>query len=122
MNSIANRSSNHRRTLALLGILAACGIGASGSALAATPAADAVPTAKVVYGDLNLAGEQGNSELYARIASAAHQVCFAGGVDIRDLGRYGVARACEARAIATAVQAVHSPKLAAIYASRQPQG
>jgi UrcA family protein len=118
MKSIVNRLTDQRRTLALLGILAACGIAASGSALAA----DALPAEKVVYGDLNLADQQGNSELYRRIASAARQVCFAGGVDIRDLARYQAARACEAQAIAAAVEAVHSPKLAAIYASHQPQG
>jgi len=122
MNSTTIRFSDHRRTLALLAVLAIGAIGASGSAFASTPAADALPTMHVTYSDLNLSSPQGSSELYARIVAAARQVCHTSDVDIRDLGRYGVARACEAHAIAAAVQAVRSPALAAIYASRQPHG
>jgi UrcA family protein len=121
MNPTATRFTNQRRTLAAFGVLAACLLGASGSALAAT-SADAAPSIKVAYGDLNLTSDEGNSALYARIAAAARQVCFAGGADIRDLARYSQARSCEAQAIAQAVHAVHSPRLAAIYEARQPRG
>jgi UrcA family protein len=121
MNSIVTRLSDHRRTLAVLGTFAACLIGASGSVLAAAPA-DTAPSVTVAYGDLNLASEQGSGALYARIVAAARQVCYVGSVDIRDLQRYNQARSCEARAIAAAVQAVHSPQLAAIHSARQPHG
>lgn len=121
MNSIATSFTHQRRTLAAFGALAACLIGASSSALAAT-SADAAPSVTVTYGDLNLTSDEGNSALYARITAAAREVCFAGGVSIRDLGRYSQARSCEAQAIAQAVHAVHSPRLAAIYDARQPRG
>jgi UrcA family protein len=121
MNSINTRFPHTRRALTAAGVLAACLIGAAGSALAASPT-DGGAAVKVAYGDLNLASDQGNSALYARITAAARQVCFANGVDIRDLARYAEARSCEARAIAQAVQAVHSPRLAAIYNARSPHG
>jgi UrcA family protein len=121
MNSTATRLPHPRRALAAFGVLAACLIGASGSALAATPA-DETPSMKVSYADLNLTSDEGNSALYARIAAAARQVCLTDRVDIRDLGAYAQARSCEAQAIARAVHAVHSPRLAAIYDARQPHG
>jgi UrcA family protein len=122
MNSTNTRSNHSRRALKTIGAFAALlvGAGAAGSALAASPANAATLT--VAYGDLNLASDQGNSALYARITAAARQVCAADRVDIRDLGRYAEARSCEARAIAQAVQAVHSPRLAALYNARSPRG
>ena len=121
MNSLLVRLNHHRRTPAALAALAACLIGTSANAFAATPA-DAAPSVRVTYGDLNLASEQGNAALYARIVAAAREVCQADRVDIRDLGRYSLARSCKARAIAAAVQAVHSPQLAAIHNAHQPHG
>ena len=67
MNSINTRFNHTRRALTAIGALAACLMGAAGSALAA-PHADEVATIRVAYGDLNLASDQGNSKLYARIS------------------------------------------------------
>jgi UrcA family protein len=121
MNSTNTRITHSRRALTAIGVLAACIIGTAGSALAASPASGAT-TLTVAYGDLNLGSDQGNSALYARISAAARQVCAADRVDIRDLARFAEARSCEAQAIAQAVQAVHSPRLAALYNARSPRG
>src|SRR5690242_20228312 len=120
MNSINTRFTHTRRALTAAGALAACLIGAAGSALAASPT-DGALTVRVAYGDLNLATDQGNSVLYARIRAAARQVCLSDRVDIRDLARYAEARSCEAQAVAHAVQAVHSSSLAAIYNAHSPR-
>ncbi|MBV8910556.1 MAG: UrcA family protein [Gammaproteobacteria bacterium] len=121
MNSINTRFNHTRRALTAIGALAACLMGAAGSALAA-PHADEVATIRVAYGDLNLASDQGNSKLYSRISAAARQVCFASNVDPRDLALYAQVRSCEAQAIANAVQAVNSPRLAAIYSAHARHG
>ena len=85
-------------------------------------AAEPAPSVTVSYGDLNLASARGANALYARIVSAAREVCGAAKVDIRDLGTLANERSCESNAIAQAVHAVHSPALAALAGTRQPQG
>jgi UrcA family protein len=122
MTTLTTRNSDFRRTAAALAALTACFLlGATGAAQAAQPA-DAAPSVRVAYGDLNLDSEQGNSALYARIVSAARQVCRVGEVDIRELQALASAKACESHAIAQAVSDVHSPKLAAIYSARVNRG
>jgi UrcA family protein len=122
MTSLISRCSNYRLTSTALAALTACFLlGATGAAHA-TQSADAAPSVRVAYGDLNLASEQGNSTLYARIVSAARAVCRVDDVDIRDLGALASARACESHAIAQAVSDVHSPKLAAIYSAHVRRG
>jgi UrcA family protein len=121
MTSATSRFSNFRRTAALSALGALLIVGASGAAYADDPA-DAAPTVKVSYGDLNLASAQGNSMLYARIVSAARQVCNSQDVDIRDLQRFSAAQACEANAIAQAVSAAHSPQLAALNSAHLRHG
>jgi UrcA family protein len=74
-----------------------------------------IPAVTVAYDDLNVDSAQGSAALYARIAAAAREVC-ATPDDIRDLGALATARTCERQAIARAVQAVNSPRLAAVYA------
>ena len=119
MTSATSRFSNFRRTAALSALGALLIVGASGTAYADDPA-DAAPTVKVSYGDL--ASAQGNSMLYARIVSAARQVCNSQDVDIRDLQRFSAAQACEANAIAQAVSAAHSPQLAALNSAHLRHG
>jgi UrcA family protein len=121
MSSITSRLSNLRRTVALTALGALLIAGSSGAAYAASPD-DAAPTVKVGYGDLNLGTEQGNNTLYARIVSAARQVCNVEDVDIRDLQGFVAAQACEANAIAQAVKSVPSPQLAALYDARLHHG
>ena len=94
-------------------------IGATATAHAAAPA-DATPSVRVNYHDLNLATEQGTQALYGRIVSAARKVCAPS--DIRILVEVAAAHACEAQAVAHAVHAVNNPRLAAIYSAHQRQG
>jgi UrcA family protein len=83
------------------------------SAYAATPV-DAAPSVVVRYGDLNLSTEAGNLALYRRIVAAARQVCPDSGP--RDLQASAISRACRDAAIARAVTAVPSSRLAEIHA------
>jgi hypothetical protein len=58
--------------------------------------------------------------LYGRIVAAARQVCPSS--DTRNLTWLAAQRACEAKAVAQAVQQVNSPKLAATYMAHTRQG
>jgi len=121
MTSLTTHFSNFRRAAALSALGALLIVGASGATYAAEPA-DAAPAITVSYGDLNLASAQGTSVLYARIVSAARQVCNSQDVDIRDLQRFRAAQACEANAITQAVSAAHSQQLAALNRAHLRQG
>ena len=93
----------------LIGLLA----GPAMLTYAATPD-DVVPSVVVKYGDLNLSTEEGNRALYRRIVAAARQVCPDEG--LRDLQAFAVSRACRDAAIARAVAAVPSRRLAELHA------
>jgi UrcA family protein len=112
MTNAINQLRAPRRTLTTLAVCLLAG--AAAGAYAGTPDADSA-SVKVAYSDTDLATEQGSSALYARIVAAARQVCGAREVDGRDLAAMASARACQQQAIANAVQAVHSTKLAAVY-------
>jgi UrcA family protein len=104
----------------IVAALSACLIiGVSATAHAASNA-DAAPSVRVTYSDLNVATEQGAQALYGRIVAAARQVCPDS--DIRNLAGLAAQRSCEAKAVAHAVQQVHSPKLAATYMAHTRQG
>ena len=95
--------------------------------LVVTSAAQAAPvvearSVKVSYGDLNLASDDGAQLLYGRIVSAARQVCEADRLDNRDLRAVSLEQRCEAQAIAAAVSAVNSPRLAALHGSHTAHG
>jgi len=117
MTSATSRLSDLLRAAAAL--TACLIVGASGTAYAAAPA-DASPSVRVNYRDLNLATEQGTQALYGRIVSAAHKVCAPR--DIRILVEVTAAQSCEAQAIEQAVRAVNSPRLAAAHSAHQRQG
>ncbi|HYM28817.1 MAG TPA: UrcA family protein [Steroidobacteraceae bacterium] len=106
-------------TSILITALSACVLMLPALSHAATPAGAAAVTVR--YADLNLGTAAGNSALYARLVSAARQVCGAGG-DIRNLGQLAATQACQREAIANAVYSVHSTQLAAVYARHQGQG
>jgi len=96
---------------AALALLALGGLAVSaGIAQAANPAD--LPTARVSFADLDLSTDAGARTLYRRIQGAADKVCP--NVDLRDLTRSVEARNCRLNAIERAVQAVGSPKLAAV--------
>jgi len=105
-----------RRTAALTALAAGLVGSVMGAAYAATPGT-ASASVRVAYSDLNLHSDQGNKELYARIVSAARTVCAADQVDIRDLNALAIERSCEQQAVSSAVNQVHSPKLAAVYSA-----
>jgi UrcA family protein len=103
-----------------LAVIAGCVVAAGASvAEAATQSAD-VPSMVVRYADLDITTEQGAHTLYRRIVAAAQYVCPR--ADIRDLGRFAESRSCQAQATARAVQAVSSPRLAAVYAVHAKRG
>jgi UrcA family protein len=117
MTPATSRISDLLRTAAAL--TACLMIGATATAQAAA-AADATPSVRVNYRDLNLATEQGTQALYGRIVSAARKVCAPS--DIRILVEVAAAQTCEAQAVAHAVRAVNNPQLAATYSAHQRQG
>ena len=73
------------------------------SAFAAAPGA---PTARVSYGDLNLATPAGAARLEARLRAASESVC--GRAGFRDLAAMSLEHACVARALAGALAQVES--------------
>jgi UrcA family protein len=115
MTSATSRFSRFPGSAAALVVLTAGLIGGTAGAAQAGVPADGVPSITVAYGDLNLESAQGSAALYARIAAAARTVCATPN-DIRDLGALATARSCERQAIARAVHAVNSPRLADVYA------
>jgi UrcA family protein len=121
MNTVSTTQTGNWHTSAALTALTACLlVGAAGATHAATPGDP--PAVRVAYSDLNLESVPGTQALYARIVSAARQVCASREVDIRDLGALSRVQACEARAITQAVHDVHSPALAALSNARVRHG
>jgi|HubBroStandDraft_1064217.scaffolds.fasta_scaffold06300_2 UrcA family protein len=113
-------NSKHPRRVALFTV-AALLLAAAAGAQAASPGEETA-SLKVAYGDLDLATSAGNDALYARIVAAARTVCWASDVDSRDLHAVASERSCETRAISSAVQDVHSVKLAALSGERMRHG
>lgn len=116
----ATLQSANRRKHALLMALSGCLLAGALSVARANPPNADVLSVTVNYGDLNLTTDRGTTELYRRIAAAARQVCARD--DLRGLAFVAAARACEAQAIARAVDRVDSPQLAAVYAARSKHG
>jgi UrcA family protein len=103
-------------TLAML----MCGIGAvaaAGMASAATPDLDA-PTIAVKYDPATLDSYSGARQLYARIETAATEVCP--NYDAHFVSHQ--VQVCREHAIESAVAKVHNPRLAAIYLSASKRG
>jgi UrcA family protein len=83
---------------------------------AGTPAS-AESRVAVRYADLDLASDAGAAALYQRIAAAAREVC-PGYFESRHLLHRQAVRECRESAIARAIEAIDSPRLAAIQAAR----
>jgi UrcA family protein len=116
--SFSPKSSRSLR--AGMAVIAGCIVaGVAAAADAATPSAE-VPSMTVHFADLDLTTEQGAHTLYRRLESAARYVCPS--ADLRDLERSALSRSCQEQAIARAVQAVSSPRLAAVYAVHAKRG
>lgn len=87
--------------------------GAAGLFIAATAFAADVPTARVAYGDLNLATPAGVERLHSRLRGAAESVCEHGA--FRDLAALSAEHACIERSVGDAlaqVQATTSVRIA----------
>jgi len=110
---------SNRGARAGLALIAGCIVAAAASVAGAATAAD-VPSMTVHFADLDLTTEQGAHTLYRRIQSAAQSVCPS--ADFRDLERSAMSQSCQEQAIARAVQAVSSPRLAAVYAVHAKRG
>jgi UrcA family protein len=81
----------------------------------ASAAADALPTQRVSYADLDISKPAGAKVLYRRIDAAAHQVCvFDASRDLRVAERE---RACVNGAIDKAVKDVNSAALSELHAA-----
>ncbi|HEY3785474.1 MAG TPA: UrcA family protein [Steroidobacteraceae bacterium] len=117
MNTFIRRMT---RPYALACVTAALAV--SGSALAASPSSPLTPAPSITvrYDDLNLASDRGTAVLYQRIARAARDVCPDG--FSRDLDVVAASRACQAKAIARAVQDVNNPKLALVHEAHLTRG
>jgi len=116
MTTVTAASGSVARIVAALSACLIIGVSASAHAASSADA----PSVRVSYNDLNLATEQGSQALYGRIVAAARQVCPSS--DIRNLAGLAAQHACEASAVAHAVQQVHSPKVVAISMARARQG
>jgi UrcA family protein len=88
-------------------------LGSLSAVAAAGTRGDEPLTQKVRFADLDLTHTPGAAALYARIQSAARQVC--GPVDVRQLQALTKAHRCTIQAIARAVREVNAPTLTSYY-------
>ncbi|HTX24432.1 MAG TPA: UrcA family protein [Steroidobacteraceae bacterium] len=107
------------RARAAVAAVAGCLFVAAMGAASAAPS-DSPPTVRVSYADLDLSTEQGVRTLYARIVTAADQVCPYATMD--NLILYMKSRACRKQAITEAVAHVGNPRLAAVSAEHTAHG
>jgi UrcA family protein len=84
------------------------------SAVVAAADSPHTPTAIVKYGDLNVSTAEGASALYARILSAAKQVCSSFDTPL-DLNSQALKADCIGQAIANGVAALNEPALFMVY-------
>jgi UrcA family protein len=86
------------------------------AAAASADRGDEPPTQRVSFADLDLTRGPGVAALYARIRSAAQQVC--GPVDARQLEALTSSHRCTEQAIARAVSDVNAPMLTGYYLAK----
>ncbi len=95
--------------------LVATGLAFVGSTAVAAPQTE-THEVTVNYADLNLESAAGIESLYARIRSAAKQVC--GTAERHDFGAQADVRACREAAVANAVAKIDNAALAARHAGK----
>ena len=98
-------------TAPVLRLAAAAALSCAAPVFAQT--SDAVLSASVKYGDLDIGSPLGARVLLERIEAAANGVC-GGAPDIRQLTQWASFEACRRSAVARAVVAVDSPMLTAL--------
>jgi UrcA family protein len=108
------------RNKVVIGMIAACLLGALSVGTASAGGTDGAPSIVVKYDPLALASERGARELYQRLERVAQRVCpEASG---RNLGTLEAARSCEKQAVARAVREINNPRLAEVYARSSNSG
>jgi UrcA family protein len=78
---------------------------------------DDPPARRVNYADLNLATSSGAEALYARIKSAAAEVCEP--VNARALKSFLISRRCAEQAVSRAVAYVNAPALTNLHLAKK---
>ncbi len=116
MNKTIARGNTFDRALIAI---AAGAILATGLAQASV-SSEARRRVDVQYSKHELASRQGVHNLYARLKSAARQVCP--DFDARDLGRAAQARACYEQALSDAVSQISLPALSLVHARQTGRG
>jgi UrcA family protein len=96
-----------------------CALAAGFAAVCSAADSDGAPQAIVKYGDLNVSSPQGAAVLYARIRTAASQLCEP--LDHGDLGSKTRVAACVHKAITDAVTQVNQPTLFGVYTTKNKQ-
>jgi len=110
-----NRYSHGAKAACTFTLLAITSVAAHAGA----PDISAPQQSTVRFADLNLSAAQGAETLYARIQSAAGQVC--GPEDDKNLALFLSRRACVDKAVADAVSHVGNAQLRAVYEAHQGQ-
>ena len=117
---ITARVAGSRSKFALLMLTGGLGCAMAVGTAGAATADDGVPSQVVRYSTHALETDGGVQQLYARLVSAAKQVCPES--PIRDLGANARTQQCRAQAIAHAIQHINNSQLAALYASTSKRG
>lgn len=107
-----------RATPALLAVLIANTAWAETPTTEITAHADDVPTKTVKFSDLNLATEEGSRVLYARLVSAAEQVCPPSDVLLAIKANLNSQR-CIRDAVDRAAKQIRNPRFAEVAASQR---
>lgn len=97
--------------------LLAMSLGSLSAVAVAIQPGDDPPARRVDYADLNLASRAGAVALYARIKSAAAEVCEP--VNARALESFLSSRRCTEQAVARAVAYVNAPELTNLHLAKK---
>ena len=94
------------------------GLGASASAVAASPSQLSVRSVQVSFADLNINSDAGAQALYKRLQNASEKACsISNSAATKPVGAVRDARLCYASALSNAVSRIDSDALSKIHAS-----
>ncbi len=98
--------------------LVVLGLGASASALAASPSQLSVRSVQVSFSDLNINSDAGAQVLYKRLRNASEKACsISNSAATKPVGAVRDSRLCYASALGNAVSKIDSDALSKIHAS-----
>ena len=113
MNTPIKTQATFTASIILAASFFALGCAAMSGRAQAAETAQVTKTRIVHYGDLNLDSEQGAKTLYARIRSAAENVCFS--LESRDYTHKKLWQGCFDQAVASAVVQVNKARVTALH-------